>query len=61
MSPDCANYPGVDWVEVDLRCEVGRPKDGGIGGNGGIGSGGTGSGGTGSSGEAEGSGDWILQ
>ena len=22
MSPDCANYHGVDWVEVDLRCEA---------------------------------------
>ena len=23
MKPNCANCPGVDWVEVDLRCEAG--------------------------------------
>ena len=56
MNPDCANYPGVHWVEVDLRCEhIGHENDG-IGGNGG-----TGSGRTGGSGETEGSGDWVLQ
>ena len=36
LPPDCANYPGVDWEEVDLHCEDGGSNgDTGIHGSGG--------------------------